>query len=181
VSAQALVRLEGAAYSVPCHWKRLAATAYVGPVDIRFVCRGEAVVAPRQRFGGRLVRYRHYLPELARKPQAVRQVAAELVAELGEPFGALWRLLVDAHGPKDAARTLARVLGAIGDHGEPAVAAAVRTALAGERADLLALAHTLTQRPAALAQVPASLARYEIAGASAAAYDTLLRPEAAHE
>jgi hypothetical protein len=35
----------------------------------------ENVTHPRVRFGTRQVRYRHYLPELARKPHAVRQVA----------------------------------------------------------------------------------------------------------
>ena len=45
---------------------------------------------PRQRFGGRRVSYRHYLGELSRKPQALRQVAPELLAELGEPYGRLW-------------------------------------------------------------------------------------------
>jgi len=39
------------------------------------------------------VRYRHYLPELAKKPQAVHQVAPELVAEL---FSRLWDLLEPA-------------------------------------------------------------------------------------
>ena len=48
---------------------------------------------PPQPFGGRRVDYRHYLGELARKPQAVRQVAPELVAALGEPFGRLWARL----------------------------------------------------------------------------------------
>jgi hypothetical protein len=48
------------------------------------VCRGEAATHPRQRFGGKRIRYQHYLSELARKPQA----APELVAELGEPYGA---------------------------------------------------------------------------------------------
>ena len=45
----------------------------------------ESVTHPRARFGTRQVFYRHYLPELARKPNAVRQVAPELMAELGAP------------------------------------------------------------------------------------------------
>jgi hypothetical protein len=48
----------------------------------------ESVTHPRVRFGGRRVLYRHYLPELARKPKAVRQLAPELAAKLGEPWGA---------------------------------------------------------------------------------------------
>ena len=36
--------------------------------------------------------------ELARKPQAVRQVAPELVADLGEPLERLWQLLLPEQG-----------------------------------------------------------------------------------
>ena len=93
VSNKSTVEIEKARYSVPSGWARLEATAYVGVEDIRLVCRGEVEVVPRQRRGGRRVQYRHYLPELARKPQAVRQVAPELVEELGEPYGRLWSLL----------------------------------------------------------------------------------------
>ena len=48
-------------------------------------CLNETVTHHRIRPGGRQVVYRDYLPERARKPKAVRQVAPELVAELGEP------------------------------------------------------------------------------------------------
>lgn len=173
VSSSAKVRVDGAVYSVPSRWARLAATAYVGPTDVRLVCRGETVEHPRQPFGGARIRYRHYLPELARKPQALRQVAAELLAELGEPFAQCWRLLVDAHGPREAARTFARVLEAIGTHGEPAVADALRQALAAERTDLLALG-LLRPRAAAPVAVPAPLAAYTVPSPSARAYDALL-------
>ncbi len=182
VSRRALVRVEGAVYSVPCHWKLLEATAYVGAADVRLVCRGEALVVERERFGGKRIRYRHYLPELARKPQAVRQVAAELLAELGEPFGALWRLLVDTHGPKEAGRTFARVLGTVLEHGEAAVARAVTAALAANRTDLLALVERLRQpSPRPVVPVPATLAAYEVEAPSAATYDVLWHREAGDE
>jgi hypothetical protein len=83
VSSKATVQIGVATYSVPSGWARLEATAYVGVEDIKLVCRGETEVVPRQRRGGKQIRYRHYLPELAKKPQAMRQVAPELVAELG--------------------------------------------------------------------------------------------------
>jgi hypothetical protein len=86
-----------------------------------------------------VTRYRHYLPELSRKPQALRQVAPELIEELGEPFGEFWRLLVDRHGPADAARVLARVLEAICDRGEPVVDEVVRRMLRDGETGLLAL------------------------------------------
>jgi hypothetical protein len=80
--SRAMVRIEGAWYSVPSRWARLDAIAYIGVDDVRITCLGESVAHPRVRFGTRQVRYRHYLPEPARKPHAVRQVAPELIAEL---------------------------------------------------------------------------------------------------
>ena len=177
VSTSAKVRLAGAVYSVPSRWALLEASAYVGPTDIRISCRGESVMHPRQPFGGTRIRYRHYLPELARKPQALRQVAAELLGELGEPFGRCWRLLVDAHGPREAARSFARVLGAVVAHGERVVAQALTQALAADRTDLLALAEVLQRPPAPPLAVPASLAAHTVVSASAAAYDALLGGE----
>jgi hypothetical protein len=106
VSSKATVQIGAAIYSVPSGWARLEATAYVGVEDIKLICRGETEVIPRQRRGGKQIRYRHYLPELAKKPQAVRQVAAELVMELGEPYGRLWSLLVGRYGDREAARVL---------------------------------------------------------------------------
>ena len=95
-------------------------------------------MVPRQRRGGRRIQYRHYLPELARKPQAVRQVVPELVAELGEPYGKLWPLLAGSYGPREGAMVLARVLGAVVDHGSAAVSVVLEAALQAGRCDLLA-------------------------------------------
>ena len=90
--------------------------------------------------GQRSIDYRHYLPELARKPQALRQVAAELVRDLGPPFDAAWRLLVDRHGPKQAARIFAKVLGYVESRGLAVVAQTLQDALGREEPLLLALA-----------------------------------------
>jgi transposase len=173
VRRTATVQVEGAWYSVSSRWAGLHATAYIGVEDVRIVCRDEAVSHSRQPFGGRSIRYRHYLPELARKPQAVRQVAPELIGELGEPYSRFWALLVEAHGELDAARTLARVLSAINEHGEESVTAALTTALAVERTDLLALTAAVTKGPLCN-PVPDSLAGYEVPSAKAADYDHLL-------
>ena len=173
VSSKATVQVEGAIYSVPSGWSRLEATAYVGIEDIRLVCRGEIEVAPRQRRGGRRIQYRHYLSELARKPQAVRQVAPELVAELGEPYGKLWSLLAGSYGPKDGARVLARVLGAVVDHGSAPVSVALEAALQAGRCDLLALGGHL-QQAALQVEVPPALQGYHIEAGSPADYDVLL-------
>jgi len=175
VSKQALVRVEGVQYSVPSHWARLEATAYVGVEDIRITCFGEEVTVLKQRRGTRQVKYRNYLRELARKPQAVRQVAPELLAELGEPYGKLWKVLAGTHGEREGARVLAKILAAVLDHGEQAVRQAIDQALASGRQDLLALApqlHQIPKRPEA--QVPVALQGYSIEAGCAADYDVLL-------
>jgi hypothetical protein len=175
VSKQALVRVDGVQYSVPSHWARLQATAYVGVEDIRISCFGEEVTVLRKRRGTRQVTYRHYLRELARKPQAVRQVAPELVTELGEPYGDLWKVLAGTHGEHDAARVLAKILAAVLDHGEQAVRQAIEQALQAGRGDLLALAPQLHRAPQrAEVEVPAALQAYSIEAGRAADYDLLL-------
>lgn len=174
VSRRSLVRIEAAQYSVPSQWAGLSATAYVGVETIRLACQGEEIEVARQPRGTRAVRYRHYLPELAKKPQAVRQVAPELVAELGEPYGRLWELLVKRHGALEAARLLSRIVGAIVDHGEAEVAAALSAAMAQQRLDLLEL-QVSPSTPRCIA-VPAALATYAVETARAADYDWLLQP-----
>jgi len=175
-SRQALIQVEGGVYSVPSTWARLDVDAHVGVTDIRLVCRGEEQTVTRQRPGGKRIRYRHYLPELARKPQAVRQVAPELMAELGEPFGQLWSLLKGRYGPGEAARLLARILGAVVDHGEEMVAAALEATLQQAQGrcrqsgcqDLMS-----SQLPQAV-PVPQALKGYQVETARAADYDVLL-------
>ncbi len=173
VSRGALVRVAGAQYSVPSSWAALEATAYVGVETIRVVCRGEQVEVGKQRRGTRTIRYRHYLQELAKKPQAVRQVAPELVAELGEPYGRLWELLKARHGAREAARVLARIVGAIVEHGEAEVAEALSRAMAQQRCDLLELSASVAT-PARCIAVPPALAAYAVESARAADYDWLL-------
>jgi len=177
VGRGATVRVERAEYSVPERWARLEAEAWIGARDIRLRCRGETVIRPRQLPGGRHIEYRDYLGELSRKPQAVRQVAPELVAELGEPYGRLWALLARTHGERQGARLLAGVLGAVVDHGEEAVSKALAEAMAGGEVpvNLLALARALPAQPhLAEAHVPAELRGVEIQMGRAADYDALL-------
>ena len=71
---------------------------------------------------------------LSSSPAAVRSaLAAELVQELGEPYGRLWALLVDSHGDKEGAKVLAKILGAIVKNGADQVTEAVTLALATKR------------------------------------------------
>jgi transposase len=174
VSRRSLVKVEGAVYSVPCEWAGLDVTVHVGAAEIEIAGPTGREVYPRLRFGQRCVRYRHYIRELARKPQALRQVADELLAELGEPFATAWRHLVDEQGPKQAARAFAQVLKGLERHGERAAAERVRAAL--ERGEPLHLALVQPQAEVSVAAdaLPLALQGVEVATASAADFDSLL-------
>ncbi len=73
VGRRSLVRAGGAKYSMPSSWPGVEATAYAGVETVRVVCGGEQVEFARYHRGRRNVRYRHYLPQLASKPLAVRK------------------------------------------------------------------------------------------------------------
>jgi transposase len=176
VSRRSTVRIEGATYSVPSQWASLKATAYIGVEDVRIHCRGQGEIYPRERKGSQKIRYRHYLAELAKKAQAVRQVAPELVQELGEPYSRLWEMLVERYGAKEASRVLARIVGALVDHGEEPVADALEAALENGRCDLLSLSeriHDPKQRPRTV-EVPEALSGYRVESGRASDYDLLL-------
>lgn len=173
---RSLVRIEGGFYSVWSEWAGLDVRAFAGADAIEIVGPDDRrVVHPRVRPGKKQVDYRHYLRELRRKPQAVRQVADELIRDLGEPYAMLWRSLVDEHGPKDAARRFARVLGAIVDLGEDIVAGRVRAALASGDPVLLAL-HPAAPFPPAIGAdaLPTALVGHDVESGRAADYDALL-------
>lgn len=167
LNRQALVRLEGADYSLPEGWHGLMAMAHIGVADIRFECRGETEVVPKVRRGARLVQYRHYRRELGRKPQAVRQVAPTLVAQLGEPYGTLWQMLVRRHGEREAARVLSRLIGIM----EPGAEEALKRTLE----QLLKGSGTASTTPAPkLVEVPDSLQSFAVESGCLAAFDALL-------
>ncbi len=176
VSPRALVRLEGAAYSVPSRWAGLDLIVRIGATIVTIVGRdGTRIVHPRMRFGQRSIDYRHYLAELARKPQAVRQVLPDLLRDLGEPFPAIWDQLQGAHGPREAARLFAKVLGHLETYGTAVVVPALTVALATGTPLLLALtpARSAPTRVAPDA-VPALLRDIDVASGCAADYDDWL-------
>lgn len=175
VSRRSLAHVAGAYYSAPCTWAGLEVSAYAGVDTVELVGPDSIVTHPRQPSGGRSIDYRHYLPELARKPQALRQVAGELVVQLGEPFGSTWRLLVDAHGPDQAARIFTRVLVAIRERGEDEIARRLERALADDASITIALADAPVPPPQIAAHaIPESLADIEVEAGVAADYDELL-------
>jgi hypothetical protein len=168
-SPRGLVRLDGAWYSVPSRWARLDLVVHVGPATVTIVGPdGASIDHPRKRFGERAIDYRHYLPELARKPQALRQVLPDLLRDLGAPFPLVWARLEEAYGPRDAARRLAKLLGAIEAHGAPSVMPAVLRALATDTPLVLP---DLTPAPVSSLPVPPALQAIEVASGCAADYD----------
>jgi hypothetical protein len=170
VTPRALVRLEGAVYSVWTRWAGLDLVVRIGASLVTIVGRdGTRVQHPRKRFGERSIDYRHYLTELARKPQAVRQVLPDLLRDLGAPFPAIWDHLHGAHGPRDAARLFAKVLGQLDTQGAAIVVPALTAALATGTPLLLAL--TPASPRVVLEAVPAPLRDIEVGSGCAADYD----------
>lgn len=173
-SRRALVKVAGASYSVCCEWSGLDVIAHVGVDQVELVGPDQRTVHhPRQPLGGRSVDYRHYLPELARKPQAVRQVASELVRDLGSPFRELWEELVAEDGPRYASRIFAKVIEAIVEMGKACVVERLESRTAGLPI-LLALRPPTWIRPHASMAVPLALQDIEVHAASVHDYDHLL-------
>jgi transposase len=175
VTSRALVQIEGATYSVESRWANLEITAHVGSSEVEFVGPDGRVRHPRKSFGGKSINYVHYVRELAKKPQAVRQVADALVRDLGEPFGTLWRQLVDERGPKDGARVFAKVLSVVESIGLSATAERVHRALRNDEPVLLALSPPPPEPGRIVSDaLPDSLRDVQVEAASAADYDALL-------
>jgi transposase len=176
VTPRALVRLDGAWYSVWTRWAGLDLVVRVGPSTVTIVGRdGTQVQHPRKRFGERAIDYRHYLTELARKPQAVRQVLPDLLRDLGPPFPAIWDQLHGAHGPRDAARLFAKVLGQLETQGAAVAVPALTAALAAGKPLLHALTPVRTARDRlAPDAVPAPLRAIDVGSGCAADYDAWL-------
>lgn len=173
VTRRALVRLEGAVYSVPTRWAGLDVIVRVGPTAVTIVGPDQTtVVHPRKRFGERAIDYRHYLPELARKPQALRQVLPDLLRDLGAPFPAVWARLQATHDDHDAARLLAKILGELHTRGADAVIPALHAVLATGAP--LGLASIVTATPTPI-DIPPVLRDVDVRSGCAADYDAWLR------
>lgn len=167
------VRLDGAYYSVPSRWAGLDLVVRTGATTVTVVgTDGTRIAHPRKRFGQRSIDYRHYLPELARKPQAVRQVLPDLLRDLGAPFPAVWDHLPAAHGPREAARLFAKVLGQLETRGAMDVVPALETALA--TGTPLILARPAITAAASRVEVPAPLRGLDVGSGCAADYDAWL-------
>jgi transposase len=163
----------GGAYSIPSRWCGHTADLFVGIDTVSFARGDEVVCHPRVPFGGRSVDYRHLLLPLSRKPQALRQVVHELVAQFGQPWPALWEALRACYAPDEieAARRLAPWLERADRQGLARIAPRMRAAIADG---------TLVSPPQhavgadGLAEIPAALRLYAIEAPDLRRYDALL-------
>jgi len=176
VSRRGLVKVGSASYSVWCEWAGLEVTVHLGVDQVDLVGRdGRTVTHPRVASGQRSIDYRHYLPELARKPQAVRQVSSELVRDLGPPFRELWEALVEQDGPIYASRIFAKVIEAIVDEGRQSIVERIVAAREQSIPILLALKPPPAVPPMAPAHtLPSALQEIEVHGSGVKHFDELL-------
>jgi transposase len=163
----------GAAYSVPSRWCGDTVDLFVGTDTVTFARGDEVVCHRRVPFGGRNVDYRHILLPLSRKPQALRQIATELVAQFGEPWSTLWAALRTAYSPDEieAARRLAPWLEHAERDGLIRVGRRIKDALADG-----SLVPPPSGAPAndIPANVPPALRAYTVERPDLARYDALL-------
>lgn len=164
----------GAIYSVPSRWCGRTVDVLVGIDTVTFALDDETVSHRRAPFGGRSIDYRHLLLPLSRKPQALRQVAAELVAQFADPWPALWNALRSLHSPDEieAARRLAPWLERADREGVgPRLAQAIDAAIADGS---LVTAPQRCSNKDAPTHVPSALQIYTVEAPDLSRYDALL-------
>lgn len=164
--------LGGATYSVPSRWCGRDVEVRVGTETVVFARGDETATHPRLPFGGRSIDYRHLLAPLSIKPQALRQVASELVAQFGEPWPSLWSALRQRHSPDEieAARRLAPWLRDADKDGLAATAPRIEASLRAQR--LVPPARPVADGVPPL-EVPDALRGYEVESSDLSRYDAL--------
>jgi hypothetical protein len=98
-------------------------------------------------------------------------VLPDLLRDLGDPFPAIWDQLHLTHGPRDAARLFARVLGQLDTYGATVVVPALTLALATGTPLLLAVTPARSTPAFALDAVPVPLRDIAVTSGCAADYD----------
>jgi hypothetical protein len=99
-------------------------------------------------------------------------VLPDLLRDLGDPFPAVWAHLHAAHGPRDAARLFAKILGELETRGAVDVVPTLEAALTGGTPLVVARPTTLAAAPPV--DVPASLREIDVPSGCAADYDAWL-------
>ena len=168
----------GAAYSVPSRWCGQAVDLFVGIDTVTFALGDETVCHRRAPFGGRCVDYRHLLVPLSQKPQALRQVAAELVAQFGDPWPALWKRSAPCTRPT---KSKLHVVSPHGLNAPTARASGVRLARAIDAAIADGSLVSTPRRKAAqeaATHVPVALQMYAVEAPDLSRYDAFARASA---
>lgn len=171
VDRQAQVRVAAALYSVPCAWKSIEVRVWRHADRVVIEHASERVEHVRVRANERSIRYVHYLPEFARKPQAIEQVGPQLAEELGRPFAWTWHTLVAALGRAAAARRFQVAVEAVVRSSVDAVGERLQRAIDLGVDPILALRPDAETPPAV--PVPQRLA-VPVARVDLCAYDALL-------
>lgn len=181
VSSRSTVTIEGAMYSVPSSWARLRVTTYAGVDEVEARCGEASVVRRRIPKGARDIDYAaHYLDVLCTKPQAVRQVAGSLMAQLGGGFPAVWAKLVEDHGASEAARKMARILRGVVELGRDECERRVSMAMAmGESVSRVLLVPVI-DTPSSQVVVPGAFEDVVVELSSVAHFDALLTVGGVH-
>ena len=172
VDRQSTVRVAGAIYSVPSIWKGLQIKAWRHAARIVFTDGRTAVERPRVPVHKKHIVYTDYLPDLARKPQALEQIAPQLVAQLGEPFDQVWAHLVATRGRQAAAQAFKVVVAAIVNSGETEVGRLLRRAM--DAGDDPILSIRPPSPPPSTPPLPAALAGLNVEATNLQIFDQLL-------
>ncbi|MDP7560685.1 MAG: IS21 family transposase, partial [Planctomycetota bacterium] len=173
-SRQSTIQVKGATYSLPENWHSLEVTVFLGPKDLKVVCREQEIIRERVKAKEENISYVDYLDELSKKPQAVRQVSSRLLEELPNSFKELWRILEESHGSLQTARVFCKIVKAVSVHGEEQVAQAVSDCLEASEGHLLKLAQILREERIPPVDVPESLQSYEVESARASDFNHLM-------
>ncbi len=170
VDRSSKVRVKTAWYSVPCEWKLLPVHAWLYADRVVIAHAGRRVTHPRQPGNGKSIWYPHYLSELAKKPQAIEQVAETLMGQLGLAYERAWKILVVERGRRAAARSFKIVLRLADERGIESVGRALERAMDADDDVVLALRGPV---PKATTMVPVALAHVRVESSSLTVYDGL--------
>jgi hypothetical protein len=170
VTPRALIRLEGAVYSVWTRWAGLDVVVRVGATTVtivgrdgtRVTIRGNALGSGRSTTGITCRSSRASPKRCARCCRSSCGISAPVSGDLGSAHG--------AHGPREAARLFAKVLGQLETHGAAVVVPALTRALA---TGTPCCSRSRRRAAAAVAPdaVPAPLRDIAVASGCAADYD----------
>jgi hypothetical protein len=172
VTPRALVRLEGAVYSVWCRWAGLDLVVRVGASTVTIVGRdGTRVAASAEAIWQRSIDYRHYLAGAGAQAASRAPGAAGSAARSGRAVSRDLGAAPRAHGPRDAARLFAKVLGQLETQGAAVVVPALTAALATGTPLLLALTPAGGAPPVAAGRGAGAPPRHRRESGCAADYD----------